>query len=59
MLINIGEEFVISTDKTDSDYTCTVTFPISKKDFQMLLLDDGSLDNISFVVDNDWRGEDE
>lgn len=59
MLIDIGEEFVISTNKVEDEYTCTVTFPINKRDFQMLLLDDDTLDNISFVVDNDWRGEDE
>lgn len=59
MLINIGEEYVLSTNKVDAEYTCTVTFPISKRDFQLLLLDDGTLDNISFVVDSDWRGEDE
>lgn len=59
MLINIGEEFVLSTDIVDDEYTCTVTFPISKRDFQLLLLDDGSLYNLGFVVDNDWRGEDE
>lgn len=58
MLINIGEEFVISTDITEEGYICHITFPISKRDFQLLLLDDGSLDHISFVVDNDRRGED-
>lgn len=53
MLINIGEEYVLSTNIVDDEYICTITFPISKKDFQLLALDDGSLDNISFVVDND------
>lgn len=59
MLINIGEEYVISTDRTEEGFICHITFPISKGDFQLLLLDDGSLDNIDFVVNNDWRGEDE
>lgn len=59
MLINIGEEYVLSTNIVNDKYTCTVTFPISKRDFQLLALDDGSLDNIDFAVDNDWRGEDE
>lgn len=58
MLINIGEEYVLSTNIVDDEYICTITFPISKKDFQLLALDDGSLDNISFVVDNDQKGED-
>lgn len=57
MLINIGDEYVISTSMTEDGPICHITFPISKKDLQLLLLDDGSLDNIDFVVDKNWRGE--
>lgn len=49
MLIDVGEEYVLSTNIVDGEYICTMTFPISKKDFQLL----ASLDNVSFVVDND------
>lgn len=54
MLIDVGEEYVLSTNIVDGEYICTMTFPISKKDFQLL----ASLDNVSFVVDNDQKGED-
>ena len=58
MLINIGEEFVISTQPTRDGPVCHVTFPISDEDFEGFSYD-LCLDNLSFVVDNDWRGEDE
>lgn len=58
MLINIGEEFVVSTDITEKGPICHVTFPISEEDFQYFSKNI-CLDNLSFVVDNDWRGEDE
>lgn len=58
MLINIGDEYVLSTEMTEDGPICHVTFLISDKDFkgfsQTLCLD-----NLSFAVDNDWRGEDE
>lgn len=57
MLINIGDEYVISTDRTRDGPICHIVFPISERDFQLLLLDDGSLDNINFIVNNDWKGE--
>lgn len=34
MLINIGNEYVISTDRTEDGPICHVTFPISEEDFQ-------------------------
>lgn len=52
MLINIGEEFVISTDKTEDGPICHVTFPISEEDFKYFSKHP-CLDNLSFVVDND------
>lgn len=58
MLINIGKEFVISTDRTADGPICHVTFPISYEDFQDFSKNT-CLDNLSFFVDNDWRGEDE
>lgn len=58
MLINIGEEFVISTDRTEDGPICHITFPISDADFQHFSKNI-CLDNLSFVVDNDWRGQDE
>ena len=58
MLINIGEEFVISTDMKEDGPICHVTFPISTEDFKEFS-HNLCLDNLSFVVENDWRGADE
>lgn len=56
MLINIGEKFVISTDMTDDGPICRITFPISDEDCQYFLRNI-CLDNLSFVVHTDRRGE--
>lgn len=58
MLINIGDKYALSTEMTKDGPICQVTFPISEEDFECFSKH-LCFDNLSFVVDNDWRGDDE
>ncbi len=58
MIVNVGGEYVMSTDFDGENYVCNITFPITKEDFVRISIF-GDEDGCGFVVDNDWRGEDE